>query len=79
MNGSERNHTAKKPRKTRGIMQMTPPELLMLYVDTHKKFYGSMPTKAFLDNMALTRDEMIREIEYFKDCIRADELGGRGD
>ncbi len=69
---------SKKPRKTRGIMQMTPPELLMLYVDTHKKFYGSMPTKTFLDNMSMTRDEMIREIEYFQAGIRADELAGLG-
>lgn len=64
---------AKKPRKTRGIMQMTPPELLMLYVTTHQEYYGSMPTKVFLDNMALTRDEIIREIEYFKAGIRADK------
>jgi hypothetical protein len=62
---------AKKRRKTRGIMQMTPPELLMLYVDTHKKFYGSMPTKAFMDNMTLTRAEMIWVIEYFNDVMRA--------
>lgn len=54
-------------------MQLTPPELLMLYVTTHQEYYGSMPTKAFLDNMALTRDEMIREIEYFKAGIRADK------
>lgn len=61
----------KMPRKTRGIMQLTPPELLMLYVTTHQEYYGSMPTKTFLDNMSLTRDEMIREIEYFKEGIRA--------
>jgi hypothetical protein len=72
---------SKKLRKTRGIMQLTPAELLKLYVATHQKYYGSMPTKTFLDNMSLTRDEMVREIEYFKAGIRKTKarLGGWGE
>ena len=54
-------------------MQLTPSELLELYVATHQEFYGSQPTKVFMDNMALTREEMIREIEYFKSVMRFDK------
>ena len=44
--------------------------MLEHYSDIHKDCYGSRPTTERL--YALSRDEMLAELEYMQDCIERD-------